>query len=423
LLEICDGDSVLLTGSFGYTYYKWSDGVYAQSRFASKEGRYTLFAYDSVSCQESETLITIRHFPSTMPRISAAITEVCEGDSVRLDYVGTVSNFTWSTGERTETIYVKQSGTYTVSTVDEYGCTKTSLPVSVVVHPTPKPTISANRKTTICLDEFVTLTASDGYQSYVWSTGSTERSITVNEAAVYTVTVIDQFGCTGTSTPVGVIVLDTRNKVEVQAQLPGGVFEIPGAGVGNVSCRSISIRNRSLTENLVISNPTFVGNVFFSIPQAQLPVIIRPQELGELRLCSSPVDTGFVFDTLIITDTCSPTKTPVSCFGQPIEYTGTSRCELPVDVLVVRAGVSHYLAPPYPLPANEQFTITVLPPIDAQAFLVDALGVRVASGIQTTDGVTDTFTFNTTQVAPGSYMVVVQTEGAPDRGYPVLIVR
>ena len=45
-----------------------------------------------------------------------------------------------------------------------------------------------------------------GYSSYLWSTGSTQSSVTLSSAGSYTVTVTDLFGCTGVSSPVPVTV-------------------------------------------------------------------------------------------------------------------------------------------------------------------------------------------------------------------------
>ena len=54
---------------------------------------------------------------------------------------------------------------------------------------------------TICNDGMIKLTANIGYDKYEWSTGETTRSIFVNEAGDYTVTVLkkygDNFGCPG----------------------------------------------------------------------------------------------------------------------------------------------------------------------------------------------------------------------------------
>jgi len=56
--------------------------------------------------------------------------------------------------------------------------------------------IPSNGSTTICQDESVTLDAGE-FESYLWSTGDTGSSITVDEVGTYSVTVTDENGCTG----------------------------------------------------------------------------------------------------------------------------------------------------------------------------------------------------------------------------------
>ena len=78
---------------------------------------------------------------------------------------------------------------YTV-TVTKDGCDDTDS-VKVIVNPTTDSvTADAGVDEEICLDSSVTLTASGG-DSYLWSTGETEASITVSptETTTYTVTV------------------------------------------------------------------------------------------------------------------------------------------------------------------------------------------------------------------------------------------
>lgn len=423
VIDICEGDSILLSGSLGFSSYRWSDGVTGQTRYAKDQGVYTLNAYDQASCQMFEATVTLRYYPSETPRIVAGATEACQGDSIRLDYVGGVDSAVWSTGDTTASIYVHSSGTFYITTYDTYGCKKTSDAVTVTIHPTPTPTITANRRTTICLDEQITLSATPGFRSYLWSNGETQQTLTTSSAGTYSVVVVDEYGCVGFSDSVTVTVLETRNKVDIQAQLPNGVFELPPVNVGSLSTRAIIIRNASPVEDLILHDPTFIGNVFFSIPKAQLPLVIPPQSEGNLVLVCSPIDTGLIADTLILPDTCSPTYIPVVCTGLPIEFQGTSRCELPVNVLVIRAGVAHYLSAPYPLPANDRLTLTIAPPIAASATMVDALGNTVANPIRNNAGSSGEIDFDVRALPIGQYQVVVYAENSSRKNYSVVIMR
>ena len=88
------------------------------------------------------------------------------------------------------------SGMYSVVIKDADGCEITqdvevTQTFGVVVE-----IISSNGSTTICKDESVDLDAGE-FESYLWSTGDTGSTITVDEVGTYSVTVTDENGCTG----------------------------------------------------------------------------------------------------------------------------------------------------------------------------------------------------------------------------------
>jgi hypothetical protein len=156
-----------------------------------------------------------------------------------------------------------------------------------------------------------------------------------------------------------VIKLATRNKAEVLAISSAGAVVIDGHPVGGMSCRDVEIRNRSQDEPFVVVRPFMVGNVFFSIPQSQLPVVIPPGGTNVLRLCATAVDSGEVWDTLALPDTCSTTFIPVVSRGNVIPLSGASRCDVAVATVIYRAGNAWQLSPPFPVPASSTLSIAV----------------------------------------------------------------
>ncbi len=422
LIDLCDGDSVLVTASDGFTSYTWTDGTAGQSRFLSDSGTYVVLAYDSATCLQSKDTILITLKPSLVPVILSARLEICEGESIELHVEGAFVSRTWSTGETDSVIIVKESGTFTITTLDSLGCTKVSASVEVIVHPNPKPTIHTSRSTTICLDEEVTLTADPGFVSYQWSNGSTAEAITVNIEDRYFVTVIDSNGCVGTSDTVSVTVLDVRNKVSIQLS-SAGVVVVPSHPVGERACIDITILNRSEQDDLVIRDPIMLGNVFCSIPLAQLPIRIAPLATKTLQICCAAIDSGLVHDTLVIPDTCSPTLLPVVSRGQTIAYEGTSRCAVPTVAVVFRAGTAHHLSAPFPMPTDDQFELQMAPKAPVRATVIDALGSVRAHANVVEESEYMRILLNTRELPPGPYIVVVELQGAPIRSFPVRIVR
>ncbi|MBK7184998.1 MAG: hypothetical protein IPH85_03580 [Ignavibacteria bacterium] len=416
VIMICKGDSAFVEARSAVDNYSWSDGVKSPGRYLTEPGRYIVSVYDRATCAESKDTIRVALKSTFEPRITSIPKTVCEGDSITLSVDGPINSWLWSNGDQTQSTFVKTSGKYTCVTLDSAGCTATSE-ITVTVNPRPRPTIQANRSLTICLDDVITLTAPPGFRKYEWNTGETSSSITTDQGGDYVVTVVDDNGCIGTSDTTRVVKLDTRNKANVQfSPGDGGVIIVNDHNVGTLACRTVRIRNISTNEPLVISRPFFVGNVYFSMPQAQFPINIAPGEIGELTLCASAIDTGLVEDTLALPDTCSVGKIPIRSKGLPIAFTGSSRCDVGVAALVISAGSSWRLSAPFPVPASTSLTITVKhvqgPSADLTATLHDVAGrvMGYSSARSVPDGEID-ITLNVNGLPTGPYSLTVMANG------------
>ena len=434
VVELCDGDSLYVEANSGFTSYTWSDGVTSQGRILTAEGDYIVQAYDKFTCETSMDTVRVRLKPGDTPTVTASATEVCEGETVTLTVQGTFLRTEWSTGDVGSSITVDSSGLYTITAVDISGCVKESQPVQITVHPTPDPVITANRRTTLCLDETITLSAPAGFVSYRWSNGSTSQEITTGEAGSYTVTVVDAFGCVGTSQPVTVEVLNTRNKIEIVSSTgdstgssTGNEVVVPEHPVGSLSCTTLLIRNRSTAENLVITSPTMLGNVYCSVPLSQFPLTIAPLGQAELEVCCAAIDTGLVRDTLVLSDTCSPTIVPVRSRGTEILFESSSRCDVPVAAVVYRAGTAHRLSAPFPMPSTDGFEMGITPPVpppaSVQGVLLNAVGRQVRILDVAMSGDQQVLRCDTSELPSGMYQLIVTVDNQYVRTYPVLVVR
>jgi len=186
--------------NFTYTWSSIGSGTSATNLTA---GNYTVTITDARSCGDTvqftiaeptplviDTVITQ---PSCAGNADGAITASATGSN------GGPFTFVWSTGATTATITNLTAGSYTVTATDVAGCTNTLTviltdPVAVVA------SINLDNDVSCFGGADGQLTAngaggSPGY-TFLWSTGSTNQTISSLIAGNYTVTVTDINGCT-----------------------------------------------------------------------------------------------------------------------------------------------------------------------------------------------------------------------------------
>ncbi|WP_298901877.1 T9SS type A sorting domain-containing protein [uncultured Psychroserpens sp.] len=187
-VEICNGNTITLTASGG-TSYLWNTGETTSSINVSPSltTTYTVTAFNSAqTASDSDSVeVIVNELPNTNAGNDVVIVE---GESTSLTATG-ADTYLWNTGETTSSISVSPITTTTYSVTGfSNGCEFTD---EVVVTVEPFEFIaSAGADQSICQGYETTLTASEG-DSYLWSTGETTQSITVNPAntQTYTVTV------------------------------------------------------------------------------------------------------------------------------------------------------------------------------------------------------------------------------------------
>ncbi|MBM4177961.1 MAG: hypothetical protein FJ211_01340 [Ignavibacteria bacterium] len=427
VLYICPGDSVFVEAFGPFGIYRWSDNVEANARILRDTGTYIVRAYDSIACAFVADTIRLAARSSFKPVITASKREMCEGDTATLTVNGPIAKILWSTGDTTRSIVVNSRGPFSCTVTDSAGCTVTIPATSLRVNPNPRPVITASRNLVMCLDDTVTLATTQRYASYKWSTQQTASSITVTQSGVYTVSVVDSNGCVGQSDTVRVSVLNTRNKAEFLLDAGSSEVVIEDHAVGELRCRDIRIRNRSADENLVISDAQLAGNVFFSLPQSQFPIVIAPLETSALRVCASAQDLGIFRDTLYMRDTCSVLGLPLLTRGTAIELAGSSRCDVDVQTTIYRAGSAWLLRAPFPLPASKSVTVIVRPPQgygqSLRCSLYDSQGILYVSTSVAVSGVQAEISLPIENAYTGMYVLLIEDSDGILASYPVLVVQ
>ncbi|MBK6945828.1 MAG: gliding motility-associated C-terminal domain-containing protein [Flavobacteriales bacterium] len=175
---ICAGESTVLTGS-GSTSLLWSTGETTPSITVQTAGTYYVIA--TGACGPDTAQVNVVVAPGPVVSI-VGDTTLCPGTTTQLTASG-ADTYVWNTTETTVSISVDAVGMYSVT--GSSSCGNTTVSVNVVAAQGPMVSVSGIQ--VICPGTSTVLTAS-GADGYVWSTGETTSSITVQNGGTYTVT-------------------------------------------------------------------------------------------------------------------------------------------------------------------------------------------------------------------------------------------
>jgi len=251
----CDGNFVILENigeTVVYDDYQWSNGSSSSSIVVNQAGTYTVtVTYGPPNCQATDVIELI---PATSPTIDLGEDfEACGQSTLDAEFPG--SQYSWSTGDSSQTIGVTSSGTYSVSVTTAEGCFG-SDEVVVTINPLPKVDLGPDFE--ICIDDGGATTIGPNNNPnyvYLWSNNKTTNQILVGAPGssignkTFWLQITDDKGCIGTDT------VNIRYKncltgiAEVEHQSNWIVYPIPAhdivniAAIQSVSNASISIYN------------------------------------------------------------------------------------------------------------------------------------------------------------------------------------
>jgi gliding motility-associated-like protein len=186
---ICQGDTINLSTE-QYSSIQWSNGDTTQTIPVFEGGNYSVTVVDAEGCSGTST-IELESFELPVPIISGDPI-FCTGGSTVLE-VADFNSYLWSNDSTGNQIVVDESGIYTVTVTDAGACTGEAA-IEVLESELLMPQISGGLS--ICNDGNTVLSA-DSFDSYLWSTGSSDSVITITEPDQYSLTVTDLNGCTG----------------------------------------------------------------------------------------------------------------------------------------------------------------------------------------------------------------------------------
>lgn len=237
----CSGTSYTFVATPGFASYLWSTGATSQTLTVSTTGTYAVTVTDAGGCTASDSAdFTAFGLPSI--NLGPDVRTCNNPYQLALRRTGTFT-YLWNTGGTMPAIQVTQSGVYSLTLTDIVtGCTAADT-VIVTISNLRNVNIIPDSSISTCGGSVATLSAVQGLGSYLWSTGDTSSTITVQQSGVYTLTVTDNIGCTKTDsitvvTSAPITITDVSNSpclpssASVDITVTGGVAPFSFAWTG-----------------------------------------------------------------------------------------------------------------------------------------------------------------------------------------------
>jgi photosystem II stability/assembly factor-like uncharacterized protein len=124
----CQGDSVQLSGGFGFEDYRWSNGETGRSIYVKEPGEYILTAFTENGCEGTAEPVVLEMIPTVKPKVTQSDNKLISSEA---------DNYQWylndkeMEGENSQEVIVKEIGTYRVAVTDENGCEVMSDPIEI----------------------------------------------------------------------------------------------------------------------------------------------------------------------------------------------------------------------------------------------------------------------------------------------------
>jgi hypothetical protein len=208
-LTICNGDSTALyleNGEIGM----WSNGILNSLIYAKQTGYYSAIVTNAFGCSKQSDSVFVNIISTNLSIVASGPLSTCSNQKITLsleNYTGT--NYQWKIGVNaipgaTSFKYKPvESGTYSLSLIDSFGCIAQSQPLMVTVNKVPNSKFTLSNQFDTCIDSLVTLTANSGaglsyqwYRNGIILPGATNRILNTQQAGNYSVLVSNAWGCT-----------------------------------------------------------------------------------------------------------------------------------------------------------------------------------------------------------------------------------
>jgi PKD repeat protein len=266
--DICLGESSQLdanpaggTGDYTYSWTSDPEGFTSDIQNPVVSPAETTNYFLEVNDGESIVRDTLEIAVHALPEVDLGEDQtLCGETEYELDAGNPGATYLWSTGETTQTITASGEGvnTFWVEVTNENDCSASD---TVVINFAAVPVVELGSDTAICHNSVLILDAGNPGAAYLWSTGETTQTITVNAEEygfgeyTFSVDVTSTDGCEG-SGEINVEVKDCSSINENGQSVKLNIFPNPNSGIFNLQLNTlksqkVSIRVTDLTGKTV----------------------------------------------------------------------------------------------------------------------------------------------------------------------------
>ncbi len=189
-LRICEGDTTILSVPAGFDNYRWTTEATGNAISVTEPGFYGVLVTASNGCTQVDQ-VSVQQRPRPLPLISGD-RRFCSGDSTLLRVDGTFTSFEWSDGSTQASTWINTPQEVSVIVANEFGCP--GLARTSVVRDS-SPVIDLRGPSGLCVGDSTLLGVTEGFASYLWSTGDTMPQIQIQQGGLYSVSVTGANGC------------------------------------------------------------------------------------------------------------------------------------------------------------------------------------------------------------------------------------
>lgn len=207
---ICAGDTTLLEVVDTFSTYQWNTGAVAPE-IRAIPGSYAVTVTNENGCEGVDSITVVENTPFS-PSILGSTT-FCPGGQTTLSSHEEYQSYLWSTGHQENQVTVNSPGDYGLTVTNANGCSGSSQ-ITINQSDSLSPTITG--PAFLCPGDTALLEVQEQFSSYHWQDHSNTNQLWIHEPGIYTVTVADDYGCSGT----GSIVVASGNLPEFEIAGP-----------------------------------------------------------------------------------------------------------------------------------------------------------------------------------------------------------